>query len=67
MMTEFLNIIKPHIKWIFSGIGVFILSIIIYLLRRKSSSGDIIHTKGNQSPGKVQGNYTVIENGEKDN
>ena len=66
-MNEFLNFLKNNIKWIFSGIGVFILSLIIYIFRKKSSSGDIIHTEGNHSPGKVQGNYTIIKNEKKNN
>jgi len=48
-------------EWIFSGIGIFILGLVIALLqrRKKSSAGDIIVTHGNQSPSYVTGDFTV--------
>ncbi len=60
-MSEIWNIIKINKEWIFSGIGVLIISLIIsfFRYRKKKTSGDTIETLGNQSPGKVYGNYKV--------
>lgn len=48
-------------EWVFSGIGVFILGLAIALFRRKKSTSETHHenivTHGDQSPGKVMGNY----------
>lgn len=47
-------------KWVFSGVGVFVIGLIISIVKRKKNSdGDKITTHGNQSPGKVMGNYNA--------
>lgn len=64
-----IQLIKANYEWLFSGIGVFILSIIIGLKRRgkrrgkRSKDGSYINiiTKGKNSPGIVKGNYTIME------
>jgi len=68
-MEEIWKFISSNYKWIFSGIGVFIVGIIISLLRkkRKKFSGDIIITHGKQSPGIVGGNYEVNINEKRKN
>lgn len=63
-MSEILDWIMSNLEWIFSGIGVFVLGLAIAIIRRilhrrKTSDGDVIVTHGNQSPGKVGGNYKV--------
>jgi hypothetical protein len=58
-MREFWEFIVENKGWIFSGVGVFALGLLISFFRRngKKTAGDTITTHGNQSPGKVEGNY----------
>lgn len=60
-MSEIWDWIAANREWVFSGIGVVVLGwyIRLFLSRRKAPGGDVIVTHGNQSPGKVEGNYAV--------
>ncbi len=60
-MSEIWSFIETNCEWLFSGLGIFVISLIIafYRFRKKETSGDTIITKGDQSPGKVGGNYKV--------
>jgi len=60
-MNEIWIFLKSNYEWFFSGLGIFIFSLIIafFKFRKKSDSGDYIKTRGNQSPGKVGGDYKV--------
>ncbi len=60
---DLLEFIKENSKWIFSGIGVFLIGIILSIFKKKSSKPKLnIITKGQNSPGIVKGDYTIITN-----
>lgn len=48
-------------EWVFQGVGVFFLGLLVTFLWRKrdSEKGDTIVTHGDLSPGKVEGDYEV--------
>ena len=60
-MNTIWNWIVTNKEWIFSGVGIFVLGLLlnVYRLKKKHPTGDIIVTHGDQSPGKVDGNYEV--------
>jgi len=60
-MREFWEFIVQNKDWIFSGIGVFAFGLLLAVFRRKGKqkAGDTITTHGDQSPGKVEGDYKV--------
>lgn len=64
-MSVILDFISDNYQWLFSGLGVFIISMLvvkkIYHTRTK------VETRGKNSPGIVIGNYTVSENERKRN
>lgn len=47
-MSEFLDLIKNHYKWIFSGIGVFLLSIIFLFFKKKFARRDVTRVEVDQ-------------------
>lgn len=60
-MNAIWNWIVTNKEWVFSGIGVFLLGLLIAFFKRKRKiiQGDIISTHGDQSPGKVGGDYII--------
>jgi len=60
-MNDVWNWIVKNKEWLFSGIGVLLLTLLIAFFRRKRKAiqGDIISTHGDQSPGKVGGDYII--------
>lgn len=60
-MEKLLNWIFANKSWIFSGIGVFLISLVIAVLskRKRQSKTESIVTLGDYSPGKVEGDYEV--------
>lgn len=75
-MNDIWDFISNQYEWIFSGIGVYFISGIVAFIgfiafrkwRKKMTNkekNDIIITHGNQSPGKVGGNYEVNINEQK--
>lgn len=47
--------IKSNYEWFFSGLGVFLLALLISVRRVRSR----ISTKGDFSPGNIEGDYRV--------
>ena len=60
-MNTIWNWLVTNKEWVFSGAGVFLLGLLltVYRLKKKTPNGDKIVTHGDQSPGKVGGNYQV--------
>ena len=59
-MDNFIEFISSNLEWIFSGIGVSILGLLINVFRKRRSNKRIqIKTSGKQSPGIVKGDYNV--------
>lgn len=60
-MSEIWNWLVDNKEWVFSGVGVFVLGLVVAILRRKKRplTGDTITTHGDLSPGKVEGDYEV--------
>ena len=60
-MNEAIGWLIDNKEWIFQGLGVFILGLLVAIFRRKrrSEGGDRIVTHGDFSPGKVEGDYEV--------
>lgn len=61
-MEYVINWVTNNYTWFFSGLGVFLLSIIFGIKTYRK-----ITTKGDFSPGIVKGNYKVSINSEKEN
>ena len=56
--------ISQNKEWIFSGIGVLVIGTIVSLIwrsKRHAPQGDQIVTHGDQSPGKVGGDYKATK------
>lgn len=69
-MDTIITFMKNNYPWFFSGLGILLITAIFNLFRRKKKQikreqGDFIVTTGNQSPGKVNGDYKVNIYGKK--
>lgn len=49
-----MNYIFEHVEWIFSGIGVFILSVIFYFLFQRDNKSIKINNKGSKNKFKIE-------------
>ena len=59
-MQGVIDWIVQNKEWVFSGAGIFVIGLIIsMIIRKKNQQGDKITTHGNQSPGKVMGDYNA--------
>ena len=64
-MSVILDFISDNYQWLFSGLGVFIISMLV--VKKIYHTRTTVETRGKNSPGIVIGNYTVSENERKRN
>lgn len=60
-VADIWNWLVDNKEWLFSGAGLCVVGLVVTLVRRRKKlpAGDTITTHGDQSPGKVEGNYEV--------